>query len=1456
MKRTGYKIFTLFVTLLFCTNTVFAVREIVVPAPEGKNPMFSYDLFETGEYPITGKVSTADFPPNIIDAICAGSYEWNIFINNENQTMPVSISAGRIAEENSYAAGEDVEAYTDETKTTKEEYKRTALNAIINGKDFELNEEQKEMYERYGKVYDGLMAIGLPCGASQNLPYNYDISNVALYQSPYDYLMNTIQHELGHALGICSFAEKHNLGSSELICFSKPVTDSSGKIDREKSGKISVWDRYLRLNDGTKEVAAGKGMIIVSDKDINIDDFGVNKDYVFDISRNAPYLTGPKTVQILSGVSDEEIAGKTEEEIITYCQDKIIEKDGLISYSGQYTGRFEDTPTRVNGLPIHPFDETGGYDLSHIELKNSYMSHQMYRNWTTFMEAELSSFIDIGYDIDLKDFFGKSYYLDNVTDTLDGTFNFDKGYAVGTHIYGSNNKITQTGSITSSGDGSFGARIDGIEDEYTLQNTAITVTGKNSIGLGVTYGKNHNVIIDADSSVVATGQNSVAVSFDFGKNVLSEAAGVKGSFINNEIGDDLDLDDNFIGEELNGALVDNLDLYGTISASGDTSTAIFISENAYVKNINIYQGSVITGDIISKWNSVYGSSTGAKVQTDVNLITDLNFNNYSYDNKTFSGNINGFTEFENADDDKTTFYNTLKMNVYGNLILDGSSIFVYQVNNEGTIDIDKTVNLVTLDEENSVTGEGNIAVNGTLNLGSTVKVIENTINLKSDSMLSVMNDFVNDTAINDLTTEENSYVAFDFGDTFTVNTDNTANLNVSQIKVDEANVKTLEDGLSYRIFKDKTVGLTGQSNVYYNNNKYSLSCVDNNLVVHLEGSGFGLKEAISDSTTPNYIVAENEKQTSDELFVTNPYFEISGADINFNEHKGLVIDKTNGNEETIIKTNVYGACDVDLKVSGEGKLTVDASDKDIIIGKEDGAAISLAGNSTVELKANDKAIKVLGDIVGESVNDKLVLSGSHIAFNNIDPVTVNSQAKIVALQGVSKGVVWNLEDGILLTTKDENLSSDGTNEIQFNGGRLILANNKTSSIKLAKLGVSNMTSVSIDVDLKEKTTDTFVFDDSEDINVDAAIYLNPNFVNSQAALTDKEIIIPFTSQENNNQSLTPFLYVEGKEFLTPIYKYSFAGQYDFEGNNFNFILSRNNSSYENFNPSVLVAPVATQVGAYLTQINSYDTVFNNADLNKMSDKQKGVWVKPYGTDEKVKLKNGPKVENTQYGSYFGYDSDISELDNDWNMMLSAYGGYIGAKQSFEDQSVSQNGGHIGLAGYLYKDKFFTGVTVNFGASNSSADTMYGHENFVTLLSGIASKTSYDLNLSEKFVLQPSLLMSYSYVKTLDYTNAADVDIESSPLSVLQVAPGIKFIAELPKSWQPYLGLQMVWNMFDETRFKANKSTLPDFELDSYISYGVGVQKSFGENFTGYVQVDLRNEGREGINGKLGVKYRI
>ena len=61
----------------------------------------------------------------------------------------------------------------------------------------------------------------------------------------------------------------------------------------------------------------------------------------------------------------------------------------------------------------------------------------------------------------------------------------------------------------------------------------------------------------------------------------------------------------------------------------------------------------------------------------------------------------------------------------------------------------------------------------------------------------------------------------------------------------------------------------------------------------------------------------------------------------------------------------------------------------------------------------------------------------------------------------------------------------------------------------------------------------------------------------------------------------------------------------------------------------------------------------------------------------------------------------------------------------------------------YKGNFFTGLTANVGANAGEASTMFGREDFAMLMSGVASKTGYNIELAKgKFIIQPNFLMSY------------------------------------------------------------------------------------------------------------------
>ena len=76
-------------------------------------------------------------------------------------------------------------------------------------------------------------------------------------------------------------------------------------------------------------------------------------------------------------------------------------------------------------------------------------------------------------------------------------------------------------------------------------------------------------------------------------------------------------------------------------------------------------------------------------------------------------------------------------------------------------------------------------------------------------------------------------------------------------------------------------------------------------------------------------------------------------------------------------------------------------------------------------------------------------------------------------------------------------------------------------------------------------------------------------------------------------------------------------------------------------------------------------------------------------------------------------------------------------------------------------------------------------------------------------------------------------------------------------WQPYLGVNMVWNLLDDSKVTANDVRLPEMSIRPYVQYGLGVQKNFKEDrFTAYGQAMIHNGGRNGISLTGGLRWNV
>lgn len=409
------------------------------------------------------------------------------------------------------------------------------------------------------------------------------------------------------------------------------------------------------------------------------------------------------------------------------------------------------------GVPIRMLDQTGSdvddNNMSHIELKNSLMSHQNYRNYKVLMEAELAVLQDLGYTIDRRNFFGRSVYgsgLDIVnhqgffardaagTQYLRGQYN-KATLGLGLHVYGSHNRVRQVGDILAAGAGGAGIRVDGERNTIIIDpGVRVYANGIDGQGVMFTYGKDHVLVQRGD--VQAQGARGVGLRFDFGSNTIGNEQEYRGSYIRTIDGEPADL-----LPELRGSLVRRADITGRVAGR---KAAIYISANAHVGSINLMQNARVEGDIVSHYAErdasgklrlttvSFGQRADARGQATGVADPDFRF--------AYTGNIRGKNNlalsFEGGQTSLNGTHEVHGATIQKAAMLSGTSIFKMSPGslfvNHGTLAPGNSFGRMTIDGNYQQTSSGRVmsqfdasgahdvlAVSGTADLAGTLEFV-------------------------------------------------------------------------------------------------------------------------------------------------------------------------------------------------------------------------------------------------------------------------------------------------------------------------------------------------------------------------------------------------------------------------------------------------------------------------------------------------------------------------------------------------------------------------------------------------------------------------------------------------------------------------------------------------------------------------------------------------------------
>ncbi len=852
--------------------------------------------------------------------------------------------------------------------------------------------------------------------------------------------------------------------------------------------------------------------------------------------------------------------------------------------------------------------------------------------------------------------------------------------------------------------------------------------------------------------------------------------------------------------------------------------------------------------------------------------------------------------------------------------LEGGAIY-NSITNSSQKDATIDVRHVTFDSNYASTGSGGAISNNSENTQGQSSIINiNGANFQNNAARSsggaINNQCSDNTTMNaqvnvsNTSFDNNGLLVLDEDNVITTNSGGAIN-NSGQLVVDK-NSSFTNNKASISGGAINNTGVAEVSNSTFTNNggRYTYTVSGSERTVTTGQGGAIYNNSSTATTTSN---------TS--LTVRNSYFSGNSANQGgaiYNGSNATIIDSTfDGNSAVNNGGAIYGATGSNTTVIAQNSDVNFVTDTDTIylnVGTttSDPDPVTTSG-AVLNLNSNEgRNINLNGAVSGQSTINEDLVPVVNVNYDNADYTgnvnfnarvsnvnlvvhngTANANAEVANSTVTTQGGTMRFTNDNYLGTVESHNSGHNLNNLVLNGGTLDIQNGVVSNIALDSFALRSNTDMKVDVDVVNEKMDNLLQEnigDGTTSNINITDGANINISDMQLVNEGEKdsANILFTNIDglSVDNVTTDVDTLEGK-----IYKYSVN---KVSGSSLGLSGDAADDVYFSFNnintPSDNVTPTpVAQIGAFLLMDNIYRQSFANMDMisiltkderenlknynryanmfedeintfyrDKRQEDYPSVFVRGFTNFEKVPLKRGPHVDSIFYGALIGHESGLYELGKGWDANYAVFGAYTGAYQHYNGINMWQNGGAAGGVFTAYKGNFWTGITANAGGWAVEANNDFGSEHFPMMGAGVAAKAGYNWRLFDnKFIIQPSYMMSYTFIYAYSHNNAAGVHIKQDPLHAIEIIPGVKLIANNFKNgWQPYLAVNMTWVCMDGARFWANDVAFNRLSIRPFVEYGIGIQKHHGERAIGYLQAMVRNGGRNGVALTGGFRWAI